>query len=183
MNADLVGVQHCSHIIITYEKQGTILDKKIVFVCLWQELILVKVVVKSKVPGYGITLSTWLTNICTRKTLERLSQNILSKHINKFIKFYNVPCACILCYCDDYIFMCSMPYHKQILDWLVLNHSYFECNVLDTFGEKYISSSTLLPYRCIIVKIAVELVEPQSFSGNRQRNTFVKLLKCCVYGM
>ena len=28
------------------------------------------------VPGYGITLSTSSTNICTRKTVERLSQNI-----------------------------------------------------------------------------------------------------------
>ena len=114
MNADLVGVQHCSQIIITYEKQGTILDKKIVFMCLWQELILVKVVVKIKVPGYGITLSTWLTNICTRKTLERLSQNTSLKHINKFIQFYNVQCACMLCCCDDFIFMCSMTYHKTI---------------------------------------------------------------------
>ena len=56
MNAELVGVQDCSQIIITYEMQGTILDKKIVFMWLWQELILVKIVVKSKVPGYGITL-------------------------------------------------------------------------------------------------------------------------------
>ena len=46
------------------------------------------------------------------KTLERLSQNISLKHINKFIKFYNVPCACMLCYCDDFIFMCSMSYHN-----------------------------------------------------------------------
>ena len=28
-----------------------------------------------------------------------------------------------------------------------------------------------------------QLDEPQSFSGNRQRNTFVKLLNCCVYEM
>ena len=28
-----------------------------------------------------------------------------------------------------------------------------------------------------------QLDEPLSFSGNHQRNTFVKLLKCCVYGM
>ena len=87
-------MQYCPHIIITYEKQGTIPDKMVIFMCLWQELISIKVVVKSKMPSYGITLSTWLTNICTRKTLERLSQNILLKHINEFIKLYNAPCAC-----------------------------------------------------------------------------------------
>ena len=42
-----------------------------------------------------------------------------------------------------------------MLDSLVLNHSYFKCYVLDTSGKKYISPSTLLPYSCIIVKIAV----------------------------
>ena len=67
MNADPAGVQRCSQIIIMYEKQGTISDKRIVFMCLWQEPISVKVLVKSKVPGYGITNSTWLTNICIKR--------------------------------------------------------------------------------------------------------------------
>ena len=58
MNADPAGVQHCSHVIIMYEKQGMISDKLIVFMCLWQEPISVKVLVKSKVPDYGITNST-----------------------------------------------------------------------------------------------------------------------------
>ena len=44
---------------------GYDLRQKIVFMYLWQELILVKVVVKTKVPGYEITISTWLTNSCT----------------------------------------------------------------------------------------------------------------------
>ena len=49
-----------------------------------------------------------------KKTLERLSQNILLRHINTFMKFYNVPWGCMLCYCDDFILMCSMSYHKTI---------------------------------------------------------------------
>ena len=53
MNADPAGVQR-SQIIIMYEKQGTISDQRIVFMCLWQEPISVKVLLKSKVPGYGI---------------------------------------------------------------------------------------------------------------------------------
>ena len=67
MNADPAGVERCSQTINMYEKQGTISDKRIVFMCLWQEPISVKVLVKSKVPGYGITNSTWLTNICIKR--------------------------------------------------------------------------------------------------------------------
>ena len=89
MNADLAGVQLCFQTIITCEKQGTISDKMIVFMCLWQEPISVKVVVQ----GYGMTISTWLTNTCISNTLEVLSQNILLKYIGKFNKFYKVLCA------------------------------------------------------------------------------------------
>ena len=68
MNADPAGVQLCSQAIIMYEKQGTNSDRMIVFMCLWQEPISVKVLVKSKVSGYGIISSTWLILICIKKS-------------------------------------------------------------------------------------------------------------------
>ena len=43
--------------------------------------------------------------------------------------------------------------------------------------------------KCLIHRVNIhaipgcQLDEPQSFCGNRQRHTFVKLLKCCVYRM
>ena len=44
--------------------------------------------------------------------------------------------------------------------------------------------STLLPSSCIIVEIAVVSSMSLSFSGNHQRNTFVKwFYKYCAYGM
>ena len=79
INADPAGVQLCSQAIIMYEKQGTTSDRMIVFMCLWQEPIPVKVFVKSKVPGYGIISSTWLILICIKKSSERLSPNTLLK--------------------------------------------------------------------------------------------------------
>ena len=60
----------CSQAIIMYEKQGTNSDRMIVFMCLWQEPISVKVLVKSKVSGYGIISSTWLILICIKKKLQ-----------------------------------------------------------------------------------------------------------------
>ena len=114
MNADPACVQRCSQTIIMYEKQGTISDKRIVFMCLWQEPISVRVLVKSKVPGYGITNSTWLTNICIKKAFGRLSQNNSLKHINKFSISSNIS-VCMLCYCHNVIIlMWSMLYHKTI---------------------------------------------------------------------
>ena len=83
MNADPAGVHPCFQTIIVYEKQGTISGKKVDLMCPWQEPIWVKAVAKSKVPGYGITNSTWLTNIYIKRTLGRLSQNDSLKHINK----------------------------------------------------------------------------------------------------
>ena len=94
MNADPAGVQLCSQAIIMYEKQGTNSDRMIVFMCLWQEPIPVKVLVKSKVPGYGIISSTWLILICIKKASERLSRNTLLKLITKFVTSYNSLCAC-----------------------------------------------------------------------------------------
>ena len=67
MNADPAGVQLCSQAIIMCEKQGTNSDRVIAFMCLWQEPISAKVLVKSKVPGYGIISSTWLIIICIKK--------------------------------------------------------------------------------------------------------------------
>ena len=66
-----------------------------VFVCLWQKLISVKVLVKSKVPGYGMISSIWLIIICIFKiALERLSRITLLKHIDKFVTSYNILYAC-----------------------------------------------------------------------------------------
>ena len=69
---------------------------------------------KIKVPGYGITNSTWLTNICIKKAFGRLSQNNSLKHINKFIISSNIS-VYMLCYCHNVIIlMCSMLYHTTI---------------------------------------------------------------------
>ena len=111
---------------------GYDLRERIVFMCLWQEPISVKVLVKSKVPGYGITNSTWLTNICIKNAFGLLSQNNSLKHINKLIISSNIS-VCMLCYCHNVIIlMCSMLYHKTIY------HLYWECNVLDTYGNNEI---------------------------------------------
>ena len=71
MNADPAGVQLCSQAINIYEKQGANSDRMIVFMCQWQEPMPVKVLVKSKVPGYGIISSTWLILICIKKKLQK----------------------------------------------------------------------------------------------------------------
>ena len=63
MNAAPACVQLCSQVVLVHEKQVTTSDNMAAFMCLWQEPISVKVVVKSKVTGHGITNSTWLTNI------------------------------------------------------------------------------------------------------------------------
>ena len=89
MNADPTGVL-CSQAIIMYEKQGTNSDKMVVFVCLWQKPVSVKIVVKSTVPGYGKTKLTWLTNICI-KSFKMIITNILLKNISKFNTSYNSP--------------------------------------------------------------------------------------------
>ena len=90
MNADPAGVQLCSQAIIMYEKQGTNSDTMIVFMCLWQEPIPVKVLVKSKVPGYGMISSTWLILICIKKASDRLSRNTLLKLITNLLHLITV---------------------------------------------------------------------------------------------
>ena len=105
MNADPAGVQLCSQAIIMYEKQGTYSDTMIVIMCLWQEPIPVKVLVKSKVPGYGMISSTWLILICIKKKAsERLSRNTLLKLITKFVTSYNSLCACFAIVMTSYLF-------------------------------------------------------------------------------
>ena len=94
MNADLAGVQLCSQAIIMYEKQGTNSDRMIVSMWLWQEPISVKVLTKSKVPGYRIISSTWFILICIQKASERLPRNTLLKLITKFVTSYNILCTC-----------------------------------------------------------------------------------------
>ena len=106
MNADPAGVQLCSQAVIMYEKQGTNSDRMIVFMCLWQLWqvpITVKVLVKSKVPGYGIISSTWLILICIKKASERLSRNTLLKLITKFVTSYNSLCACFAIVMTSYL--------------------------------------------------------------------------------
>ena len=144
MNADPAGVQRCSQIIIMYEKQGTISDKRIVFMCLWQEPISVKVLVKSKVPGYGITNSTWLTNICIKKAFGRLSQNNSLKHINKFIISSNIS-VCMLCYCHNVIIlMCSMLYHKTISKYET--HWYWTTHIENVMYSTHLGTMKYSPW-------------------------------------
>ena len=95
MNADPAGLQLCSQVIIMYEKQGTISDDMIVFMCLWQEPISVKLLVKLEVPGYWLVSWTCLITISIKKkTLERLSLNTLLNHSNKFVSSHNGMYAC-----------------------------------------------------------------------------------------
>ena len=76
MNADPAGLQLCSQVIIMYEKQGTISDDMIVFMCLWQEPISVKLLVKLEVPGYWLVSCICLITISIKKNI----RTIITKH-------------------------------------------------------------------------------------------------------
>ena len=76
----LTGVQLCSQALIMYKKQGTKSDKMIVFMCLWQEPLSVKVLVKPKVPGYVIIRLAWLITICTKSFRTTIKKHVIETY-------------------------------------------------------------------------------------------------------
>ena len=114
----------------------------IVFRCLWQEPISVKVLVKSKVPGYGyeIISSTWLIIICLKKKLQKDYHETLYWNLSLNLLHPITFCthALLLSWYHTYLLHVVSWDYKLISDPLILKHSFWECNVLDTSGNNKI---------------------------------------------
>ena len=65
---------------------------------------------------------------------------------------------------------------RDVLFLLMLRHNQFLHGEIIYWNNR--QNIIRVKWRC-----GCQLDEPQSLSGNRQRNTFVKLLNCCVYEM
>ena len=77
LNADPTGFQLFSQTIIMYEKQGTNSDKMIVFMCIWQEPISVKFLVKYK----GARLWNDKFNLVNHHLYKEKIRTTITKHL------------------------------------------------------------------------------------------------------